>query len=276
MILGFQGIDGAYSQAALFSHFGNGVQTKGFETFEDVVAAVKRKEISAGLLPIENSIVGSISENIDLLIREDLFIISEVYLRIRHHLLGIKGCQISGIKKALSHPAALSQCKDYLRMNNIQSVPSYDTAGAAKIISEQQDPTLSAIASKHCSELYNLDILAQDIQSFKNNFTRFFVVVSKEEAPKDLRREKTTFVFQTYHRPGALVEILHILSKHTINMTKLESRPIPENPWQYQFFVDIDGGLYDPAVLAAMAEIGSSTPWHKVLGSYPRGDQEGI
>ena len=276
MIIGFQGIEGAYSQAALLSHFGNTVQTKGFETFEDVVAAIKRKEISAGLFPIENSIVGSIAENIDLLIREDLCIITEIYLRIRHYLLSRKGGKISDIKKALSHPAALSQCKDYLRMNNILSVPSYDTAGAARIISEQQDPTLSAIASKLCSELYNLDVLAQDIQSFKDNFTRFFVVVPKEEAPKDLRREKTSFVFQTYHRPGALVEILQILSKHGINMTKLESRPIPENPWQYRFLTDIDGGLYDPPVLAAIAEIGSSTPWHKVLGSYPKGNPNGI
>lgn len=288
MHIGFQGIHGAYSEVAIYSHFGKrplnpgvypgvdpGFETIGFETFQDVADAVKRKEIDCALLPVENSIVGSISENIDILIREDLYIIAEVYLRIRHHLLANKGALLSGIKQALSHPAALSQCKDYLRMNGIKALPVYDTAGAARMISEQNNFSQGAVASELCAELYSLDVLGRDIQSFKDNFTRFFVAVRKEDAPKEIKREKTSVVFKTYHRPGALAEILQIFSKHRINMTKLESRPIPENPWQYSFLVDFEGGLYDPSVLAAIAEIGAATPFHKVLGSYPKGDKNG-
>lgn len=270
MIIAFQGIHGAYSEVGILQHFEQ-VETAGFDTFEDVVEAVKRKEVDAGFLPVENSIMGSITENFDLLLREDLSIVGEVYVQIRHHLLGCKGALLSAVKTAVSHPAALAQCRDFLRMQNIKALPAYDTAGAAKNIAEQNNPYEAAIASERCAELYQLDILAKDIQSYKNNFTRFFVVVRKEDAPKELSRKKTSFAFRTYHKAGALVEILQILSKHSINMTKLESRPIPENPWQYVFFVDVEGGLFDPKVSHALAEIGAATPVCKILGSYPYG-----
>lgn len=274
MKVGFQGIHGAYSESAAFTYLGNGISTTGFETFADLIEALNQQQIDAAFLPVENSIVGSIAENIDLLIREDLSIIAEVFLAIRHHLLGCKGSSLSRVKEALSHPAALSQCKDFLRMNSIKPVPEYDTAGSAKLVGNLGSQSKAAIASSLCAELYGLDVLAKDIQSFKNNLTRFFVVVRKQDAPKDLHREKTSIVFKTYHRPGALVEILSILSKHSINMTKLESRPIPENPWQYSFLVDIEGGIFDEPVLKAIAEIGAATPFHKVLGSYPKGGME--
>lgn len=190
MNIGFQGIHGAYSEVGIFSHFGKDVTTLGFETFDDVISAIKHKEIDYGFLPIENSIVGSIAENIDLLVREDLYIIAEIYLRIRHYLLGCKGASLSEIKEALSHPAALSQCKDFLQMNSIKAISVYDTAGAAKIVSDTKNAAHAAIASELCAELYGLDVLAKDIQSFKDNFTRFFVVVRKEDLPKDIKQEK--------------------------------------------------------------------------------------
>lgn len=271
MKVGFQGIHGAYSEVGVQNYFGKDAVAVGYESFEEVIEALKRKDINTAFLPVENSIMGSITDNCDILLREDVSIIAEHYVQIRHALLALKGSTISSIKEAYSHHAALAQCKDFLRIQGIKGVPFYDTAGAAKMIAEQKNETQAAIASSLCAELYELQILAQDIQSYNGNTTRFFVVVLKENVPKDLERKKTSLAFRTYHTPGALVEALSLFSKHAINMTKLESRPVPDNPWQYTFFVDIEGSVYDSQIMQALTELGLVTPYCKVLGSYPLG-----
>ncbi|MDO8480460.1 MAG: prephenate dehydratase [Nanoarchaeota archaeon] len=266
MNIGYQGIQGAYSEAAVYQKFGR-VQARGFRTFEDVFEALGQGEVQQAVLPIENSIAGSVAVNYDLLLKHDVRIVGEVYLPIRHALLGT-AASLGLVKRALSHPQALQQCQDFLKKNSIEAVPEYDTAGAAKLVKERGNPEEAAIASEHCAELYELNVLARDIGSSKDNCTRFLIVA--RESPVELRKEKTSFVFKVRHEPGSLVNCLQRLAKHSINLTKLESRPLPDTPWEYVFHADIDGGTDDPVVSLALAEMEMATLFLRVVGSYPK------
>ena len=273
MKLAYQGIRGAYSEAAIYKHYGKNVEAVGYETFEDVFDAVKNNKADCGFLPFENTIAGSVVMNYDLLLKEDVFIIAEVFFKIRHSLLSHKGNKIESIKKAYSHPHSLAQCRDFLKKHGIKPIPEYDTAGAAKIVKERGKKEESAIASELCAEIYSLEGIAKGIETNKNNTTRFFAFVKNDNVPKDLKKEKTSIVFKTKHYPGALVNCLQRLAKNNINMTKLESRPIPENPWEYVFYVDFEGSIEDKNVKLALSEMEASSIFVKVLGSYPKGDK---
>jgi prephenate dehydratase len=274
MKIGYQGEKGAYSEAAIYQHYGKGIEAVGYETFEDVFEAVKNNKVDRGFLPFENTIAGSVVMNYDLLLKEDVFVIAEVFLKISHSLLSHKGNKLGNIKKAYSHPHSLEQCREFLKKHKIKAVPEYDTAGAAKLVKERNKKEEAAIASELCVNIYGLEVLEKSIETNKNNATKFFTFVTKDKVPKDLKKEKTSIAFKTKHYPGALINCLQRLAKNNINLTKLESRPLPENPWEYIFYVDFEGGIDDENVKLALSEMEASSTFVKVLGSYPKGSKD--
>ena len=209
-----------------------------------------------------------------MLINENVLVIGEVFLKISHNLLSNKGSSLKDIKKAYSHPHALEQCREFLQKYKIKAIPEYDTAGAAKLVKERGKKDEAAIASELCAVIYGLNLLKKSIETNKSNTTKFFVISKNENIPKDIKKEKTSIAFKTKHYPGALVNCLQRLSKNNINMTKLESKPIPENPWEYIFYVDFEGGIDDKNVNLALSEMEASTTFIKVLGSYPAGKKD--
>jgi prephenate dehydratase len=264
----FQGVRGAYSEAALLEHFGGDVEARGFPFSEQVFDAVERGKADAGFVPVENSIAGTVGVNTDLLLERKVFAIAEHYLTIEHCLLAVPGTRLEDVKTARSHPIALAQCRDFLNSRGIGTIPEYDTAGSAELTAARKTPGEAAIASKRCAQVYGLEVLADNIQSAALNITRFLAFVREGEISININREKTSVAFSVHHRPGALLECLKLFADHAINLTKLESRPIPSNPFEYSFFVDFLGGTDDVAVKAALAELGRSARHVKVLGSY--------
>ncbi|MCB9062655.1 MAG: prephenate dehydratase [Halobacteriovoraceae bacterium] len=272
MKVAFQGTRGAYSEMALkkfFSHHDN-IEVHGFDLSEHVCEAVRDGEVDYGILPVENSIVGSVTINIDMFYEYQIYAIGEVYLRINHCLLGLPGAKTEEIKKVYSHPIALGQCRDFLTRHKIESEYFYDTAGAAKMLFEKQDSQLGTISSSLCSEIYGLNIIEEGIQKVKENITRFLVFVDKHKVIPDVRKEKTSLAFSTKHHPGALLNCLQSFASHNINLTKLESRPIIENPFEYIFFVDFSSSIDDKNVKDCLNELEKDAKDIKILGSYPK------
>jgi prephenate dehydratase len=265
----FQGVRGAYSEAALLRHFGADVEAVGFAFSEQVFDAVEQGRADAGFVPVENSIAGSVGVNTDLLLERKVFAVAESYLPIEHCLLGVAGTRLEDVRTVRSHPIALAQCRDFLNARGLIAVPEYDTAGSAELVAARKTPGEAAIASRRCADVYGLGVLADNIQSAAVNITRFLAFVREAESPAGLKREKTSLAFSVHHHPGALLECLKLFADHAINLTKLESRPIPSNPFEYSFFVDFLGGTDDVSVQAALAELGRSARHVKVLGSYP-------
>ena len=269
MKVAFQGTRGAYSEMALHEHFGKAVETVGCDAFDDVFDLVNSGAVTYGFIPVENTIAGTVVENYDLLFANEVFVIAEVYLPIRHTLLGKKGAQIERIQEALSHPHALKQCKAYLKSKKMRMVSTYDTAGAAQVVASGDRLDRAAIASELCAEIYDMEILERNIQTNSTNTTRFFVIAKKENVPDDHVTGKTTVAFKTRHYPGALVDCLQIFQKYSLNLTKLESRPIPENPWEYIFYAAFEAGIDSDAVKSAIGELTLHAVFVKLLGSYP-------
>jgi len=265
----YQGIPGAYSEAALRRHFGPEADPVGFPFSEQVFDAVEDGRADAGFVPVENSIAGSVGVNTDLLLERKVFAVAEAYLPIDHCLLGRAGDRLEDVTAVYSHPIALAQCRDFLNERKLRSVSDYDTAGAAELVAKRALPGEAAIASKGCAEIYGLKVLAENIQTVKGNFTRFLAFRRENDLPPGLKGEKTSLAFAVHHHPGALLACLRLFADHQINLTKLESRPIASNPFEYSFFVDILGGTGDSAVAAALAELRAAARHVKVLGSYP-------
>lgn len=269
MKVAFQGVRGAYSEAALVAHFGAKAEPVGFAFSEQVFDAVEDGRADAGFVPVENTIAGPVGVNTDLLLERRVLATAEAYLLVEHCLLAPRGTKLSDVKTVRSHPIALAQCRDFLNKHGLTAVPDYDTAGAAESVAKNKVPGEAAVASKLAGQVYGLDVLAEGIQTERNNFTRFLAFVRAEDAPKDLKREKTSLAFGVHHHPGALLECLKLFADHAINLTKLESRPIPADPFEYSFFVDFVGGLGDPGVDAALRELTAAARHVKVIGSYP-------
>ena len=265
----FQGMEGAYSHQALGEYFGLSTDSMPFALSEDVFQAVQDKKANLGFVPIENSIVGNVAVNMDLFYKFDVEICGEFYLPINHCLLGIPGSKIEDIKEAYSHPIALAQCRSFLEKHKIKHQSDYDTAGAAKNIQELKDKTKAAIASELCAKFYNLEILAPNIQSTKTNITRF-VSFALPENIKGLEKEKMSLYVQTDHSPGSLLNVLSIFSAYKINLTRLESRPVPENPFTYSFYIDLLCEKNHDSVLKAIQELKNQNAIVKQLGAYPK------
>ena len=271
MKIGYQGIKGAYSELAVYQHFGNNAEAIGFDISEDVFEALEKKEIDYVVLPFENSIAGSVAINYDLLLKHEAFIIAEVFVKISHCLLANKGSKFKDLKKVYSHPHALEQCREFIRECKFERIPEFDTAGAARIVQERGKRDEAAIASEFCAEIYGLEVLEKNIQTHNNNMTKFFVISTSDKIHENIKREKTSIAFKTKHYPGALINCLQRLSKNNINLTKLESRPVPEHNWEYVFYADFEGGIDDENVKLALSEMEASSLFLKVLGSYPKG-----
>src|SRR5437588_1964248 len=265
----FQGERGAFGDEAVRTYFGGQARPVPYRSFADVFRAVARGEVETGLVPIENSQAGSINEVYDLLRQYDLFVVGEISHAVNHCLQCLPGQQLSDIKRVISHPQALAQCDVYLRELNVEIVATYDTAGSAKLLRQENLMGVAAIAGAGAAELYELEILARSIQTIKDNYTRF-IALSREPA---LRREgeaKTMLVMATAHQPGSLYKCLGVLAEKHINLLKLESRPSRQRPWEYVFYLDFEGHREDQAVRAALADLAGHTTFCKVLGSFAR------
>lgn len=268
MRIAFQGEHGAYSEGAIIEHFEGDLETIPYETFEDVFASVAEKDCDCGFIPIENSLAGSIHRNYDLLLQNQLEVIGEHSFRVSHCLIGCPGSNIAEIRMAISHPQALAQCEQYLRRMNLKSEAVYDTAGSVKIIKDRADPTVAAIASRRAAELYDMPILAAQIEDNPANFTRF-LIISRQPAPA-VNDAKTSIVFSLENLPGAIYRALSVFALRDIDLTKLESRPLVGKPWEYFFYIDFIGSIHDPAPRNALNHLAEFATYLRVLGSYPR------
>ena len=271
--VGYQGSEGAYSYLAGRRHFGSqsrDIAYRGYDSFEGLLEAVEAAEIDRAVLPLENSISGSITPNYDLLTRMNLAIVGEEIQPVDHCLLGLKDVPLSKIKRVFSHPVALAQCGRFLQtLSGCDVLPFTDTAMAARRIREEGDDTQAAVASEEAATLHGLVILKRGIADHRENFTRMAIIGRRPE-PCDLRvPAKTSLVFATRHEEGALLSCLAVLAEHHLSLSKLESRPRPGTSWEYLFYADFEGNMADPDVGAAVRELQSRASFLKVLGSYP-------
>lgn len=274
--IAYQGIEGSYASEAARGFFGADAALVSCETFEDVFAAVTQGACDSGIVPVENSITGSVVQNYDLLDAYNCFVTGEAILPVDHVLLGVPGAEIIGIKKVYSHEQGLLQCAEYLDAHkDWERVPYLNTAVAAKYVAEQKDSSLAAIASRYAGEKYGLVVLAKDISGNPNNSTRFFAVSAKPNPKKSKdfsgtpgispeEGNKATLLFTLRHEKGSLARALVLLSD--LNLTRIESRPSPSTNWEYRFYVDLEGDLaHLDAILAGLSAYCTSV---RLLGIY--------
>lgn len=267
-VVAFQGETGAYSEEATFRYFGPSVKVRSCESFDDVFRLVEQDEVTNGVVPVENSLEGSISRVYDLLLNSSLKVCGELELRIVHCLIANTGANLHTIKRIYSHPQALGQCQAFLRHLNCELVSTYDTAGSVKMIKEQQITDGAAIASTRAAEIYGMNILTREIEDNPNNFTRFFVL-GKEDSPPT-GKDKTSIVFSVKHKPGSLYQALKEFSDSRVNLTKIESRPTRQKAWEYNFYLDFEGHRENEIIKKTMKQLENHSLFIKVLGSYPK------
>jgi prephenate dehydratase len=265
----FQGERGAYGEMATLQFFPR-ASLLPKKSFRDVFDAAEGGGADYAVVPVENSIEGSVNEIYDLLLETRMSVIGEVYQQVRHCLIANR--KAKKIKYVHSHPQALAQCRNYLQKKRLEPVPAYDTAGAVKMIKENRMLDSAAIASKRAAELYDMEILDEDIQDRKNNYTRFLVLSSKKVKSDKAGQYKTSMIFSVRHVPGALFGIIGEFAVRRINLTKIESRPTKETPWEYNFYVDFEGNEQDRAVREALKSIRPKTSYLKILGSYQKAE----
>jgi len=270
----FQGELGAYSEEAAFRFFGHSIQVQPCEGLEDVFKAVEQGQAQFGIIPVENSLEGSISQSYDLLLDSSLKVCGETEHRVIHCLIANPGTGLEQIKKIYSHPQALAQSRNFLKHMDSELIPTYDTAGSVKMIKKQGITDGGAIASARAAEIYSMKIVTRGIEDNPNNFTRFFIL-SRQDAPPS-GTDKTSIVFAVKHRPGALYECLKEFAARKINLTKLESRPTRQKPWEYNFYMDFEGHREDEIFRDVLANIDKTTIFVKVLGSYPKAENHEV
>lgn len=282
----FQGELGAFSEEASRLALGRDVEVQPCRDFDALFAAVADGNADAATVPIENTLAGSIQRSYDLL--EDhtgLRIVGEVILRVVHNLIGVPGATLADVTRVLSHPVAIAQCETFLRAHpEVEAVTAYDTAGSVKQIMETRHRNEAAIAGASAASVWGAQILVSGIESNPQNFTRFFLVARAADAEKirgrlvvpapsaPARALKTSLVFRVAHRPGALHQALAAFAEAGVDLTKIESRPIPGRPWEYSFHLDFIGDPLDPKVARALAGLGHHAESVRVLGTYPRAE----
>ncbi|MBN2388095.1 MAG: prephenate dehydratase [Anaerolineales bacterium] len=267
MRVAFQGEAGAFSEEACQQLLGP-VETQACESFDDVFEAVASGDCERGLIPIENSLAGSIHQNYDLLLRHDLYIVGETFLRVRHCLIGFPGVAVEQVRKVISHPQALGQCAASLRALGVKTEAVYDTAGSVKLLKQSGERVLAAVASRRAAEIYGMQILREGIEDNPENFTRFLAISRQSIAPG--AEAKTTIVFTLKNTPGALFKALSVFALREIDLTKIESRPLPGKTWDYLFYVDFIGALQEETIRRALDHLGEYAPLLRILGTYPR------
>jgi prephenate dehydratase len=265
----FQGERGAYSELAVIQFFPNSTPIPA-RSFQEVIETLLSGLSDYAVVPIENSIEGSVNEVYDLLLQSHLFVIGETYQRIHHCLIAIKGTDRGSLKEVYSHPQALAQCRHYLNEKKLDPVPVYDTAGAVKMIKLGHNKSAAAIGSKRAAEIYGMEILDVGIEDSKNNFTRFYILSRDPTDTKPSGNDGTSIIFSVKHAPGSLVNILSEFARREINLTKIESRPTKKTPWEYNFFTDFEGHVLDARIRDVLRVIEPKTAFVKILGSYKK------
>tara|TARA_Y100000590_G_scaffold10266_1_gene12682 strand:- start:465 stop:1289 length:825 start_codon:yes stop_codon:yes gene_type:complete len=264
----YQGVQGAYSQSAAKKFFGEEIDTYGIDTFEEVLKSAIPDEsptdVNHCILPVENSIEGTVGQSIDEIVKTDLYAIGEVYLKVEHCLIG-RG-KLNEVTIVYSHPQALGQCSNFIKEHNLKTVPTYDTAGSVEIIKNLEN-NCAAIASNLASNLYDVPIIKEGISNNANNFTRFLVF--SQEKTIESGNDKTSIIFSVKHEPGALYQILKEFNDNDINLTKIESRPNKNTNWEYNFFVDFLGHSSNSKIKSVLDNIEKNTIFLKIIGSYP-------
>ena len=270
---GFQGELGAFSQEAARTLLGSDVEVAPYQRFEQVFRALQSGRVEAAVIPIENTLAGSVHENYDHLLHFDVRIAAETNLRIVHNLMATPGTKFKDIRRVYSHPVALNQCLRFFAANpKIERVPFYDTAGAVKMVTEAGEPDQAAIGSAVAAGIYGASVLRRSIEDDRHNFTRFFLLYPSKRFPKQkstARAWKTSLVFTTKNIPGALFRALSAFALRDLNLTKIESRPLRGKPWEYLFYLDFLGREDEPRVQNALRHLGELADLFRVLGSYP-------
>jgi prephenate dehydratase len=270
-LVAFQGEKGAYSEDACFRYFGTSVKTQPFLDFQSIFEAVEKDKVTHAVVPVENSIEGSVAQVNDLLLDHDLTISGETIVPVKHCLMAFDGATMDSIREVMSHPQALGQSRKFLANHSAWHVtPWYDTAGSARMVAESKRKDIAAIASKRAASVYGLKILKEDIQSEEVNYTRFFVL--EKNPPPVQGANKTSVVFATKNVPGALYSCLGEFASRNVNLSKLESRPRKNKPWVYVFYADLDGSMDDPDCHAAIGGLLKTGAFVKILGSYKKAE----
>ncbi len=271
----FQGERGAFSEQAGRCILGEGIDVLPRRTFEEMFAAVRDGQADCAIVPVENTLAGSVIKNYDLMVEHDLTIVGEVVLRVVHNLIAPPGAALEEIRRVYSHPVALAQCERFLHAHpRMEAIQAYDTAGSVKTVMETRRPDEAAIASAGAAAAFGAEILVPGIESNPQNFTRFLLLVRPDSELRPSGRagsgRKTSIVFRIAHRPGALFRSLEAFAQAGIDLTKIESRPIEGRPWEYTFYLDFLGDREEPAVRAALAALEAQAESLRVLGSYAR------
>ena len=264
----FQGERGAYSEEAILSFFKSEVIVSPCPTLYDTFESVLKKEVDFAVVPIENSLEGSINETYDLLLSTDLQVQGEINLRIHHSLIARPEIRIGKIRTVYSHPQALAQCRKFIRHLGVTPIATYDTAGSVKLIREKKSNGIAAIASTRAASIYGMKVLKEGIEDASTNYTRFFVLSFEDVPPTG--NDKTSIVFSAKHAPGALFVALNEFAEKEINLTKIESRPTRKKPWEYNFYLDFEGHREDEKCNKALEFLKKKHMLTKVLGSYPK------
>ncbi len=264
----FQGERGAYSEAAAMAFFKDSIETVPYPTFHEVLESTETGKTDRAVLPVENSLEGSVGESYDLLLNTKLHAIGEIYHRIKHCLIGFDG--LEKIDTVYSHPQALGQCRKFIQDHHFKAVPTYDTAGSVKILLELKKDNVSCIASRRAAEIYKVPIIKEGIEDNANNYTRFLVLSNQKHDAT--AKDKTSIIFSIKHTPGSLYNVIEKFHANKINLTKIESRPTKATPWEYNFYVDFEGNQDDKNIRDALEKIKPNTIFLKILGSYPRAE----
>jgi prephenate dehydratase len=267
-IIAFQGVHGAYSEQAIRQHFGDAVAVHPCQTFTEMFKLIQANhKVKYGILPVENALAGAVHQAYELLMDYDLRIQAEVILHVHHALMAPPGTTLADLKTVRSHPQALAQCERFLSRHNLETIPAYDTAGAARDLAANPEPHTGAIASEMAAELYQLELLETNIEDVEFNFTRFFIL-GHEDPPRG-EYNKTSLVFATRNQPSALYDCLGEFARRELNLTKIESRPRRNRPWEPIFYLDFEGHWQDPVCQEVLARLLQRASFVKMLGSYP-------
>ncbi len=271
MLVAIQGERGAFSESAALQLLGQEAKIVPCARFDDVFKALQSGHVKSAVIPIENTLHGSVHENYDHLLTYGFPIVGETNIRIVHNLIALPGVTLAKVKRIFSHPVALNQCLDFFAANpQFERVPFYDTAGSVKMIAEERLMDSAAIASAHAASNYGARILKRSIEDDRANFTRFFLLGSARPLSSE-GRKKVSIVFATRNTPGALFRSLSALALRDISLTKIESRPLRGKPWEYLFYIDFLGDVEAMNVKNALSHLGESADLLRVLGCYPKG-----
>lgn len=267
--VGFFGAPGSFSEEAMIKYFGNIENPNDYDEFEDVFLAVKNDEIKYGVLPIENSSTGAISQVYDLLYKYGFYIVGEECIKINQHLIGIEGTSLDNIKEVYSHPQGFEQSTDFLKKySGWKLIPFHSTADGVKLVSDLNDKTKAAIASKRAASIYDLEIIKENINNRSENSTRFIIISKNLET--DPSCNKVSVVFSLEHKAGTLYKLLRHFAEKNINMMKIESRPMEKGAWKYFLYVDFEGNIDSEEVATALKLIEQSSAYFKLIGAYER------